>query len=65
MSRFAKKPIVATDINRKNCFPPDDFDSEKTKYLVIIKFTTTPKKKEIANDTVELRAVKNKIKYVF
>jgi hypothetical protein len=41
-----------------NCLEGFDLDSVNTKYLVIIKFTTTPIKKEIANEIVELRTVK-------
>jgi len=56
--RFAKKPIIATATNLKNCLEGDDFDSVNTKYRVIKKLTTTPRKKDMANESVELRAVK-------
>jgi hypothetical protein len=56
-NRFAKKPITATDTNLKNCLYGGNFDSAKTKYLVIKKLTSTPKKKEIASESVELRTV--------
>jgi len=45
MPRLAKKPSIATLINLKNCLPGAKVDSEKTKNLVIIKLTSTPKKK--------------------
>jgi len=48
---------MATAINLKNCLYGDDFDSVKTKYLVIKKLTNTPKKKDIANDSEKLRTV--------
>ncbi len=43
-ARFAKKPMIATEIKRINCLDGFDFDSWNTKYFVITKFTTTPKK---------------------
>jgi hypothetical protein len=49
---LAKYPIKATDANLKNCLYGGSFDSEKTKYLVIKKLTSTPMKKEIENESV-------------
>src|ERR1700743_2195756 len=40
--KLAKKPIMATETKRKNCFPEDDLDSGKTKYFVITKYLVFP-----------------------
>jgi hypothetical protein len=43
---------MATDTNRKNCLKGGNLDSEKTKYLVIMKLVTTPRKKEMEKEIV-------------
>jgi len=55
--KLAKKPITATDAKRMNCCADEDFDSVNTKNLVIKKLTITPKKKDMANESEELRTV--------
>ena len=52
MAQLAKYPIIATEINLINCFEGFNLDSLNTMYRVIKKLTMTPKKKDIANDTV-------------
>ena len=52
MDQLAKYPTIATEINLINCFEGFDLDSLNTTYRVIKKLTITPKKKDIANETV-------------
>lgn len=44
--------MIATNTNRLNCLNGEDFDSENTKYLVMVKLTTTPRKKEIEKERI-------------